>query len=68
MDKYYGVMSLVPGYKHKTWGTIAVVDVSTNAPVCEVTFEELTGGGDFAIDDSFLKCMSDLGKALAKIK
>ena len=68
MDKYYGVMSLVPGYKHKTWGTIAVVDVSTNAPVCEVTFEELTGGRDFAIDDSFLKCMSDLGKALAKIK
>lgn len=68
MDKYYGVMSLVPGYKHKTWGTIAVVDVSSNAPVCEVTFEELTGGRDFAIDDSFLKCMSDLGKALAKIK
>ena len=68
LDKYYGVMSLVPGYKHKAWGTITVVDVLTNATVCEMTFEELTGGRDFAIDDSFIKCMSDLGKAVAKTK
>lgn len=68
LDKYYGVMSLVPGYKHKAWGTITVVDVLTNAAVCEMTFEELTGGRDFAIDDSFIKCMSDLGKAVAKTK
>lgn len=68
MDKYYGVMSLVPGYKHKTWGTVAVIDILTNTAVCEAAFEELTGGRDFTIDDSFLKCMSDLGKAIAKIK
>ena len=61
-------MSLVPGHKHKVWGTVAVIDVLTNSAVCEATFEELTGGRDFAIDDSFFKCMSDLGKAVSKIK
>ena len=68
VDKYYGVMSLVPGYKHKVWGSIAVVDILTKTTVCEANFDELTGGRDFAIDDSFIKCMADLGKAVAKIK
>lgn len=68
LDKFYSVMSLIAGWKHKAWGTIVIVDVSTRTTVCEATFEELSGGRDFAIDDSFLKCMSDLGKAIAKIK
>lgn len=70
VDKFYSAVSLsiVPGYKHKVWGKIVVVDVLTNAVICEIAFDELTGGRDFLVDDSFIRCMSDLGKAMAKIK
>ena len=67
VDKFYSVMSLVPGNKHKVWGKILVVDIQTGTTVCEADFKELQGGRDFSIDNSFAKCMKDLGKATAKL-
>lgn len=65
-DKFYSVMSLVPGHKHKVWANITVTDNKTGETVCTYKVTEFEGGRDFSLFDSYTEMMRDLGSKLAK--
>lgn len=67
-DKFYSVMSFVPGFKTKMWADITIVEVASNKVVCTASVEELEGSRDFTLDDSWTKCYEELGKSLPKLK
>ena len=67
-DKFYSMMSLVPGNKHKIWGEIMVKEKKTGEIICTYTVEEFKGGRDFSIFDSYKESMRDLGTKLAETK
>ena len=67
-DKFFSVMSLVPGNKHKIWGEITVKDKKTGEVICTYIVKEFKGGRDFSIFDSFKESMLDLGSELAETK
>ena len=67
-DKFFSVMSLVPGNKHKIWGEIIVKDKKTGEVICTYIVKEFKGGRDFSIFDSFKESMLDLGSELAETK
>ena len=67
-DRFYSVMSLVPGNKHKIWGEIVVTDKRTGEVICKYLVDEFKGGRDFSIFDSFTESMTDLGSELAGTK
>lgn len=67
-DKFYSMMSVVPGNKHKIWGEITVTDKKTGDVICTYNVKEFKGGRDFSIFDSFKESMRDLGSELAETK
>ena len=67
-DRFYSMMSVVPGYKHKIWAEITVVDKKNGEVICEYNVKEFKGGRDFAIFDSYTESMNDLGSELAETK
>lgn len=67
-DKFYSVMSFVPGHKHKVWATITVTDNKTGETVCTYKVKEFEGGRDFTVFDSYTEALRDLGSKLAKKK
>ncbi len=68
VDKFYSVMSIVPGNKHKIWGEASVRNKKTGEEVCTYVIDEFKGGRDFSIFDSFKEAMRDMGAKLASIK
>lgn len=67
-DKFYSVMSLVPGNKHKIWAEITVTDKDSGEIICKYNVNEFKGGRDFSIFDSYKEAMRDFGYELARIK
>lgn len=67
-DRFYSMMSVVPGNKHKIWAVITVVDKKNGEVICEYNVKEFKGGRDFSIFDSYTESMSDLGSELAETK
>lgn len=68
LDMFYSVMSIVPGYKFKVWATVTVTNLTSNEVECVAVADEIKGGRDFSIDDSFKKCMTLLGEDVATMK
>ena len=66
IDYFFSVMSIVPGHKHTVWARIEVVDQKSKEVVCTLHVERLKGARDFIVDDSFYKCFSALGQAVAQ--
>ena len=67
-DRFYSMMSIVPGNKHKIWAEITVSDKNTGEVICVYNVKEFKGGRDFSIFDSFKESMEDLGSELAGTK
>ena len=68
VDRFWSAMSVVPGNKHKMWGTVTVTEKATGKVVCVYSLNEFKGGRDFSILDSFKEMMKNLGKELAEQK
>lgn len=68
VDRFYSVMSIVPGNKHKIWGEVSVKNKRTGEEVCTYVIDEFKGGRDFSIFDSFKEAMNDMGAKLADTK
>ncbi len=66
LDKYYNVMTLVPGNKHKITAEITVTENGNE--ICKMKSDELEGDRDFSIFDSYTKAMNALGEHVAKGK
>lgn len=67
-DKFYSVMSTIPGNKHKIWAEITVTDKKTGEVICKYDVKEFKGGRDFLVFDSFKESMEDLGSKIVKTK
>lgn len=67
-DKFYSMMSIVPGNKHRISAEITVTDKNSGEIVCVYNVNEFKGGRDFSIFDSYKEAMQDLGNDLAGTK
>lgn len=68
LDMFFSAMSIVPGYKFKIWATVTVTNLTTNEVECVAVADEIKGGRDFSIDDSYKKCLTLLGEDVATMK
>lgn len=68
VDRFYSMMSIVPGNKHRITAEIKVTDKKTDEVICIYNAEEFKGGRDFSIFDSYKEAMKDFGSKLAVTK
>lgn len=68
IDRFYSMMSVVPGNKHRISAEITITDKTTGEVICTYNANEFKGGRDFSIFDSYKEAMLDLGTELAETK
>lgn len=68
LDKFYNVMSFIPGFTHKVWANVKVVEKASGSVVCEAVVEEFEEGRDFTEDDSLKKVFVEFGGKIARLK
>lgn len=52
----------------RVYGTIEVVDLATDTPICEIIVKGHAGGDDFVPEDRLSKCFKSLAEKLLKLK
>lgn len=68
MDQYFKVMGFIPSNATKVWGTLTVIDLSTNTVIAVVEVNEVDGGANPSYDGTFSDCFEELAKQVTKLK
>lgn len=68
LDYFYGVMSFIPGHKHKITADITATNTATGEEVYRAYADTFEGGRDFVKYDSYIKMMRDTGEKLGSFK
>lgn len=66
LDKFFSVMSIIPGNNHKVTAEISVLQ--DGKEICKMKSKDLEGDCDSEIFDSYTKAMNALGQKVAKGK
>lgn len=61
-------MSMWGRFYIRVYGTIEVIEVATNAAICEIVVKGHAGGDDFVPEDRLSKCFKSLAEKLLKLK